>query len=250
MLQGATALQGATPSYAALQAFGQVLFEVNPYGLQSQITNPDYWFQSTQQDDFQTDADGTIWLRGLRGLPTPQSFGVSFSGTAPNIVITAWPAAIRMTCAIPCDHRVTGGYKISSDPTPGLQVYEFTSGSSDANRIDPSLSRLHFVDARQLYSRWQRYNSFPQPQSAGGTQAANQILRDDSGYLTTAVQRKLEDIGRVGKNNNPRIPYLNFAFEPGMAFESMGQWNMAAMLKEVSWVAPDEGPQFTELGTE
>lgn len=263
MLQGATAQQGATPTYAQLQAFGQVLFEYNPYGQQAQITNEDYWNMTPKADDFQINADGTFWLRALRDQNL--TWYVSPVGYAPAIVLTIKPAAIRATFAIPCDHRVEGGYKIACDATENLAVTPTAANASDAGRIDKTLSRLHYVDARRLYQKWLRKNSYPQPRKAGGSQYPDaptglgaggmgpaNALRDDSDYLYTSVRRKLEDVGRVGKGGSLKIPHLNFANEPGQAVTALANsdgtlWPVGAVKKEVHFSAGRDEPQYTEL---
>jgi hypothetical protein len=160
---------------------------------------------------------------------------------------------------------VEGGYKLACDATQNIPVTPTAANAADAGRIDKTLSRLHFVDARRLYQKWLRKNSYPHPQAVGGTQYPDaptglgpggmgpaNALRDDSDYLDTAIRRKLEEVGRVGKGGSLKMSHLNFAHEPGQAVTALANsdgtlWPVGAVKKEVHFSAGRDEPQYTKL---
>jgi hypothetical protein len=201
-------LEGTAATYdQKLNSFAEVRVEYKTGNI---------WRLAEEADGFsQMDADGTCWLRGARSLGVTHS--VTTSGTSPNIVVTVTPRLLRMTVAIPADHRLDAVRSLSTDPTViGSNV---TTEAGDEDRISQDLSRLYFADTRQLYQRWLRIDSYPTPESVGGTAATEQIganpLRDDSKYLDAHLDKRLREIGRLKRSGRLVIPRLAPSYSVG-----------------------------------
>lgn len=253
--------------YERLNAYCDVRPENN---LTTAYTTPSSptWHLPDRNDGMAIDADGTIWLPGLRRKDTAYTASVSTPGQN-ECVVTLKAAAIRMTVAIPCDHRINAAFKLGIDKTPGLPVYSPPPGGDDSDLIDETLSRLYYADARQLYTKHLRVGSgggagveqysFATPQSINGTPETDKsgdpetsVIRDDINYATAHLRKRLGDLGRVARTGRLIIPHLAFAWNAGDGIKDLqntdgSSFPIRGMPQAVSFYADGDNPQMTEI---
>lgn len=150
-------------------------------------------------DGFTLDGDGTLSFSGLRELR--RTFTIS--GTHGSQTVTA--NELRMTLAIPCDHR--------SRETRILPPNE-----GDADRVEANLIRYYFGDAGQVYGKEIRHSSsYPVPESAGGTAPGAATLLDDTEKLTDHTVLKSRELMRLDRGGTFVTPYMSFTQQPGQS---------------------------------
>lgn len=199
-----------------------ILFEYQPFS-----ADPDtgVWYSAMYNDGLLIDADGTIWLQGLREAGITLLIRTIDDGAAASVAARK----LRVTIAIPCDHRLHYGEKISVDSSD-LPLNEAASG--DESRMEFFLDTLLYQevsgnrdqvgDRPGVISKEIRVDSYPIPQSSGGTVAADldgigatASLRDDTLKLEDHVSKRIKDFGRVDKTGYIFIRDILAPLEPG-----------------------------------
>lgn len=186
------------------------------------------WKLADWNDGFSIDDDlGVMFFDGLR--EQQRTFAISGNDVVGGntAVFTARP--LRMTLAIPCDHRLTAAYKLASDPTEGVNVVPADPNGDDADRIDRTLSRLLYADANGLNVLEIVYDSWSIPEAVDGASAdTDGTLRDDSSKLGNQSQNRILEAGRLDRGGTLIAPWLRFAWAPGTAVREMRNSSGAA----------------------
>jgi hypothetical protein len=222
-------------------------------------------------DGLAVEADGTIWLTGAR--EAGYTYAIAATQTDENMECTAdppttkkivevnrfMPTKIRMTVAIPCDHRLL--YDIS-----GLML---NWAGDDRERVDFSrLKRFWYSDAGELYAKEYRIAAWPIPEcvqtqtkdadgnytgASGDTPQAEDrtgiddslALRDDSLAVRDHGMSKGRDYGRLNKSGWLSMPHVLPTFRPGVIVDQLGGHRVAAVVSAVELHL--EKPQKTIL---
>ncbi|HYG78672.1 MAG TPA: hypothetical protein VEK08_26970 [Planctomycetota bacterium] len=185
-----------------------------PYPIRTELNTGSTWVLGPQLDGLETWDNGVLylstfieaWLNGEAGAFRWNSgeYGVS----AGKLNITA--NNVRLTIAIPCDHRLTHVARLSSDVAAGSRSANWipVEDSPDQDKLKAGYTRQITVDLNTLYEGHLRYNSYPEPAAAGGTAFSNlpnfshdytQALRSDEPYLKSHIIRRLLDGYRLEK---------------------------------------------------
>lgn len=200
--------------------------------------------------------DGTIRLSALRaaGL-TYQVTWVSLEG---GKITAIKPYKIRLSVAIPLDHRVSYGYKIAGDPSSlptGKAVV------ADAADIEEGVIRQHYAQAGQTYQKWLRKDSYPTPASVkdsagnptpkaadklGTAGAKDASLRDDTEYLQHQAERKLGEVGRIQGRKSIFLKGICLQYNPGDSIKDIDGIRVGKVIEEVILHTGNE-TQLTEL---
>ena len=179
------------------------------------------WLASPEPDGLTINQeDGTLHIDGWRAA------GRTFIASSDEEeleekladVANVTPVDIRVTLAMPCDHRLTAARKLTTDSTPN--VAPSTDAHEDSDRIEPDFSRLMYIDADRLYAKYIRDVAYPITQSAGGT-AQSDELRNDTTYIEAHAQRKISDFGRIKKSARLTYPLLYSLWRPGYVIREL-----------------------------
>jgi hypothetical protein len=206
----------ALTTYGRLNARSQVHVEYSTTGTSN-------WQRTDINDGFKIDADGTLWFMGLRSLlKTYGTPSVTLSGG--SVTLVTIPAnALRMTLAIPTDHRLTRGAQLTADKSASSGFVKLGIADADEAQIDSSLSRTFYADAGQLYTKEIVADpSWPEPESiTNSVQAEAGVIRDDSEYADAAALRRLNDIGRMARTGRLITPHIECTARPGQAIDCL-----------------------------
>lgn len=209
--------------------------DMQPYPIRVEAYVGGAWVLAWEGHSWEVWDNGIIYIPGLRDAALNGHYG-SWSWTdseawktttingSPAIAITR--NALRMTLAIPCDHRLSYVVRANSDHGTDVASIALMDDGPDAIKFHESFSRTKYVDLRQLYHAWLRISSYPEPAAAGGTMAANLVstrdpataVRSDLEMLTAHTKRMLLD--RFGlEKSGPLIMdgHLVTTWKPGMA---------------------------------
>lgn len=204
------------------------------------------YFLCQQADGLTLDPDGTIWLNNLRQLELPNGISAGSGEFVPKqtYYFTATPTSsvaaagtkrnLRMTVAIPCDHRFLKATRLPSDPTTSIKI-PLTTASDDNDRIDKNLSRLYYADTGELSGLELRTASWPTPQSVndatvasektgGASSSANSTtntLRWDGVELQAHANARRTEKGRLAKPCSLLFPYASPAWQPGQSLKAL-----------------------------
>jgi hypothetical protein len=180
------------------------------------------WTLADWNDGFRIEREfGYMTFDGMR--ERGETFDITGSDTigGNTAVFTARP--LRLTVAIPCDHRLLASYKLASDPTENVASIPPDPNSDDADRLDPSLSRLLYADTPGLCALEIIKTSYTIPEAAGGTQDTdNNVHRDDSAQATNHALNRLNEVGRIERGGALVEKWLRFAWRPGISIRSLG----------------------------
>lgn len=183
------------------------------------------WFLASGESGLSIDpVDGAIYVDALRKSGTAADTtwsGVTWSGSLLNPgSITA--NDVRVTLAIPCDHRLTVAQRLAVDQSAALAL----SGDSneDNSSIYKGTTRLWYADAAHLYAKDipnTTVGDWPVPQSVAGATAQTNTLRDDTAFAQQHLNRKTADYGRVNRSGRLVYPHLYSMFRPGYQIQDM-----------------------------
>lgn len=207
------------------------------------------WAVMPQPDGIELFADGTISFHSLRDSLLQSIIGtesktvlwhIKLTGTPGSYVLdTFQPTALRMTLAIPCDHRLTAVCGVSSAmvdtmPLPG--------GVDDSERINSALVRTLAIDTGALHTLEERggtLGSYPIPQSApwpggvsppaaGDGSAASaavfgnaSVMRDDTQLAINHAFRGLGQTARLDRGGTLESTDIDLMAVPGMAIAAL-----------------------------
>lgn len=189
-------------------------------------TSPGTWKLFGQFDQFEIWDNGNIYLPLMRE-PSQATRVWKYNSTPTNIVAGKLDISmleIRMTLAIPCDHRLTNVCASAED----FDVAAGVPGSiyvdnPDVDMISADLKRRDYRDLQELYVCWLRKNSYSRPRSLGWSQDVDKVaataagaLRYDGEALGAHIKRAMWDANRLQKSGNPRFDgYLVTSYQPG-----------------------------------
>jgi hypothetical protein len=194
--------------------------DIQPYPVRPELYDSSKsspaWTLGVEGDGLQVMDNGIIYLPGLAKTMLGTG-GVENNtlerGAWRSATGSPWPVAdgqlsvqlndIRMTLAIPCDHRLMRSVNLlgsDSGSTRGQIV-----DSPDGDKFETDFSRTQIVDLNGLYVSWLRIDSYPVPESAGGTVADNYVddrqaataLRSDSAQLLAHIKKAAAEHGRI-----------------------------------------------------
>lgn len=160
------------------------------------------WHPATIADGFTTATDGTIQVIGL--LTAGSTYETQESGTSPNITLTITPRKMRITVAIPCDHRLT---KTALSPL------------GEQDRISNNVKSTYYATTG-LYAKEIRGGttpSWPIPESCAPahTAAPSGSIRDDSQYLQSHANRRADVYTRLVRGGQFVCPTMTMAYDVG-----------------------------------
>lgn len=176
------------------------------------------WFPADAGDGLSIDIDGTINFPGLRDAR--QTYFIDWDQDDPKEVdghlvagdfkkIYLLPVDMRMTVAIPCDHRITKAVRLSVDPRSDVPLV--ADVANDADRIATGVRRTYFVDAGNLHRKEIRNGGWPIPACIPGinnTTFRNGNLVDDSRLLENHVRKKAREFCRLDKAEVLSTPHI------------------------------------------
>ena len=165
--------------------------------------------------------------------------------TSPNIAFSKFaPKRIRLTVAVPCDHRLTQAVKLAADPSANVAVVAIPGDDSD--RINPQFSRFYAADTGALHAYEERggnlksypiaaclkqiggqYNSVTYPAADGSAgnstdfYGAATVLRDDSAGCLDHARRRIEQTGRLDRGGTFVTPHVVLTDWPGMFVDTL-----------------------------
>lgn len=203
----------------------------------------------TMLDGLQVDADGTIWLPGLREA----GLGGDEQGTwkgSPGAPLSLAARELRLTVALALDRRLTEGLAL---PAAGLGLAA-ADPNGCAGRFANGLARTYWVDAGAAYREDLRKDAWPVPQSVSGSvQASDRAtagaeLRSDAARARAHVQRRLAEVARTEKTG--RLVFERPAlWQPGTAIAGLAAAGAGVCaVRGIVWrVRHDYRRQRTEL---
>jgi hypothetical protein len=206
------------PTLLTFQGSATAAGDIFPYPIRSEC-NQGSWTLGPEFDGLEVFDDGIIYLPKLRDIKADSDgtsagsfkwnsaqFGVS-GGNKLDIT----PNDIRMSIAIPVDHRLSMACGMASDifnNSSAIGQWSILEDSPDADKLAPNFSRQIIVDLNGMYDMWLRITSWPVPASVPGQTAAADLpggfqgpaLRDDSTLLQGHVFRTLDDQYRLARD--------------------------------------------------
>jgi hypothetical protein len=243
------------------------------------------WVFADAQDGLTIDADGTFHLPGLRELGrTYRRINPTFASGDDSTIsdgcggklteyLTAGLVArnIRLTVAIPLDHKLCQAYKLGCDPTQGVTTLK--NKVDDSDRIDPTLSRLYYADTGSLYRKdiiapgngtvaapgsWSIPQGIPQLDENGeevdsAVADTPGTVQDDSVYISNHVVRKARDLGRLDRGGYLIIPHITPVFHVGDQIERLenigggGDYPINGCVQEIHYMFKTKPHQRTVL---
>ena len=211
-------------------------------------TNDDVsWEDFTEKVNLNFLGDGTIDFSSVRdqeakaGVTDGIFYTITRSG---NYGAESWyitPNRVRMTLAIPCDHRLTSALSVpgASDTITPAKVDSDDSAQMDFSRFVRTMA----VDTGALFASEERSTAFPPypiPQSqqqlpahtpfpAAGSDdpkavalyGNETVLRDDSSYAFDQNVRKINEFGRLDRASDLEADRLDLTAEPGDMIDAL-----------------------------
>lgn len=191
-----------------------VLFE---YQGESADPDLDAWLLGAFNDGLSLDADGTIWLPGLRADGT--TMVVTATGTAPTITVTIEFRKLRATVAIPCDHRLSVARKLASEDGD-MQVA--AQPGLDEHRIEAGLNfTLYEGQGDGDYALEERREAWPVPETVDGSTEKSDTIRDDSTLLANHAERRVSDFARLERSGELILGNLMTTLRPGTQIKAL-----------------------------
>jgi len=190
-----------------------ILFE---YQSAAADADRDAWYLAPVNDGLTLDADGTIWVPGLRPGYT---LAASQAGVKPNAVITITYNKLCVTVAIPCDHRLTEARKLASDEG-AVQPASIQSRDTSCVASDLHYTMYECKNAGD-YALEERKDAWPIPESVAGSLDETDVLRDDSELLANHVERRAHDFARLERSGELIMANLLTTLRPGMQIAAL-----------------------------
>lgn len=182
----------------------------------------DAWRARTQLDGLETDADGTLWLTGLREAGLNDAEAGTFKGT-PSEPDELAPRALRVTLAVQLDKRAVAAAGLAGSSSTDVALAD---PNAEAAGLEPGLARTYWADADGAYTEHLRAESWPVPQSVEGSEAAEDRaaegseLRGCGERLCAHAQRRLAELARPRKTGRLVFPGA-VLWPPGAAVEAL-----------------------------
>ena len=206
------------------------------------------------------DANGTIRFPGLRESGT--TYKAILNGTTPETV-TITRRKLRLSLAIPCDHRMedVAGITIDGGGANEIEAIVGLQGSEDRLELGAGV-RTYYANARDAYGFELRQDSWPKPESIVGTPnpfdnkaSALSNLRGDFIELSEHVNRRGLDFCELEKNGAFQIARLSLNILPGQAINDVGGFPVRAVVQRTILISNPDGSgnnnssQLTQLET-
>jgi len=178
------------------------------YAIRAEVKIGSTWTPVPELDGLEILDDGGIRMPRLRQDALNWHWTAAPFEVGPDDGVKITEREIRMTLAIPCDHRCAAVASTAWKKGVGEDADEVVD-SVDTGRIDLGLDRVSFKNLRGLYRKWLRKDSWPVPQSffAAITQAEDKtgtgtspLLVDDVPMLKAHVRHALEMAARLRKS--------------------------------------------------
>lgn len=184
----------------------------HPVRVETSFDQGKTWKMSTTLHGLEIWDDGTIYIPALKELALGGDNGSWFWGANEAWDFSKLTAAdIRMTIALPMDHRLTAVAKMVQDNV-GAQA-GMNVDTPDVSRIDKGFTRQKVLDLRGLYDLWLRKDSWAFPEdSEFGTKmlddkpTRDNPLRNDQKLLEAHVRRRQFMDGRLKRGGMFRTP--------------------------------------------
>jgi len=130
---------------------------------------------------------------------------------------------IRVTVAIPMDHRLTASIGLSNHTLDCPDFFGVWENMPDMDRIESYYKRVAHLDLGRLYELWLRKTSWPRPESLSTAvvQATDKLtsddaLRSDKTLLQNHLKRTMLDYGRLRKSGTLIFDgFLISTYKPG-----------------------------------
>ena len=183
--------------------------DIQPYPIRAEVSKDGgaTWQPGVEADGIEVWDNGVIYMPGLRdsmlgGTPGSWYWTAGDWAQTAGALLAIATADVRLTLAIPCDHRLVYDLKPAASTTGN------GNASPDVDKLDSTFDRGFYVDVRQLYEAWLRIAAYPIPESVGGSipaadktdpfSKANSI-RSDYDLLQGHVTRIALDRGRLAR---------------------------------------------------
>ena len=224
-----------------------------PVWFEFKHTGADSYVVTSIGDGLQIDAQGTIRMYGLREAQTGNSYSTEAfycdtSGTGTDMRITSITGSLlRVTVAIPCDHRITASFKHPSNPD-ACAVPEQTF---DAERVESGVTGGHayLLGAHDdVFSTFgagtfrQEYRSsgWPIPESVTGTNAYTpEVIWQDTGNISGSAKRMSYKMSRIRRGGSLIVPRLSASFSLGQAVAALsysgGAYPIKSVITKITW---------------
>ncbi|MCP4639459.1 MAG: hypothetical protein GY851_03450 [bacterium] len=161
--------------------------------------------------------NGTIWIPALRNFAMTNEVGSYFwDGTKYDPFSGFEPSFLRMTVAVPCDHRLHSVAKIVGDELANAEAYV---NSPDTARLHKDLItqvRQNVIDVRGLYELWLRIDSWPYPESIDGQAKAADKAFSGTRSALRSDESELEHHGRRKLMFESRLKHAGTFSRPGI----------------------------------
>ncbi len=220
---------------------------------------------SMQSGQFSIDSNGTIYFPGLRDAQ--QSFLYRFDAgpdglqkiqdgkliQLPYVKINLIPIDIRLTVALPCDHRMFCCVKSKNDPTQ-LGSLVADDKAQDYDRIATDFERVYHYSAGSLYRKQMRQSGdltpWPIPEAAdeNAKNFASGIIYDDSKMLENHARKKAREMLRLDRGGESLgTPHIIDAANVGDMIEKLSTGALVrACVQAITYTFDESGGQKTE----
>jgi len=193
-----------------------------PYPIQVEVSprSGSSWKVSIEQSGLKVLDNGHIYMPSLRDVALQESAAQPGSW---RLTSGTWREDgfgnldnndIRLTLAIRCDHRLSHAVAIAAydaatvagQTSPYSDVVETTP---DLDKFKPGYDKTLIMDLGTLYELWVRLESYPEPQSAGGSKfpdykfsadGLSPALRNDTALQLSHSRRALRDRFRLARD--------------------------------------------------
>lgn len=179
--------------------------DILPWPVRAECSVSGTFVTGMEADGLEVWDDGIIYMPGLRAIKLQGdgtgagtftwnsvggtiSGGIPIAGSGATAMIDISFNYVRVSLAIPCDHRLN----YTSDVAIGLT-------SPDADQFTSDFSRGVVLDLNGMYELWLRMDSWPIPEGSGADAAADDLpttdnaVRSDLELLQGHVDRALVD---------------------------------------------------------
>lgn len=178
--------------------------DIMPYPVRAEANTGSAYELCPEFNGYQPWDNGIIYMPMLRDAPLAGKIGAwrwtgaEFGVSGDMLAVTK--NNIRMTMAIPCDHRLAHAVGVIGDPVATFtdaQRFALVDSSPDAEKFETDFARSSVIDLNFLYECWLRINSWPEPEASAGTSmATNKTSPETGGALRTDVDQLRSHVNR------------------------------------------------------
>ncbi len=223
------------------------------------------WVPAPDGDGLSVDHNGTIYVPGLRdGGSLIGGSGITYFVQVTQAPFTGSPATggggvsvslvandIRMSVAVPCDHRMMAVVKSANDPLKfGLTD---SNPANDTDLIAKEFQRVYHCDAGHLYRKEYRQSgqflSWPIPESVPKqTKFPGGIIFDDTALLQNDCVKKAREMLRLDRGGESLgTPHIIDAANVGDMIEKLTSGGkVRACVQAITYTYDEHSGQRTE----